>query len=432
MSKKIILIGPVYPYKGGISHYTGLMYRELAKRYDVEMLSYKMQYPKFLFHKEQKDYSNDSFKIENTNYMLHTANPFNIIRTARYIRRQRPDMVLIQWWHPYFAPCYFLLERFMGRQNIVFVCHNVFPHERFPMDKLLTRLILKGGRHYIVHAKEEGRELEQIRQDADYTVTPHPTYNAFRFEGMSKQQARERLHIGQEERILLFFGYVREYKGLKYLLQAMPEIIRGQADTGQSVKGKAETDIGQSIIGREEESTVQARGSKSEEKWAQARVNILEENKKGDNNKIQLWIVGEFGADREEYRALINELGIGPYVNVVDTYTPDREVEKYFAAADLVVLPYVSATQSGIVQIAFGFDKPVIVTEVGGLPDVVENGKTGYVVKPECPGEIARAVRSFFQDGMEQRMTENISKEAYRFSWERMGDIVERFMEPGE
>ena len=130
--------------------------------------------------------------------------------------------------------------------------------------------------------------------------------------------------------------------------------------------------------------------------------------------------------------ALINELGIEPYVKVVDAYTPDREVEKYFAAADLVVLPYTSATQSGIVQIAYGFSKPVIVTEVGGLPDVVDDGKTGYVVKPESPEEIVRAVRSFYQDGMEQFMVENIDKEAYRFSWERMGDIVERIMEMSE
>ena len=141
-SKKIILIGPIYPYKGGISHYTGLMYRELAKQHDVEMISYKMQYPKFLFHKEQRDYSNDSFKIEGAQYLLHTANPFNIVKTACYIRRRKPDLVVIQWWHPYFAPCYFLLTRFMGRQNIVFVCHNVFPHERFPLDKMLTRLAL--------------------------------------------------------------------------------------------------------------------------------------------------------------------------------------------------------------------------------------------------------------------------------------------------
>lgn len=370
MRKKLVLIGPVYPYKGGISHYTGLMYRELAKRYDVEMVSYKMQYPKFLFHKEQKDYDNDSFKIADTKYMIHTANPVNIIRTARYIRQQRPELVVIQWWHPYFAPCYFLLTHFMGRQNIAFVCHNVFPHERFPMDRFLTKLALKRGNHYVVHATQEASELEKIKKNPDYVVTPHPTYNAFRFEGMSKAQARERLNVGQDEHVLLFFGYVREYKGLKYLLQAMPTILQ-----------------------RDE--------------------------------KARLLVVGEFGSDREDYLALIDESGAGGCVNVVDSYMPDREVEKYFAAADLVILPYISATQSGIVQIAYGFTKPVIVTEVGGLPDVVEDGRTGYVVEPKKPEAIAEAALKFFREDQAESMAENIEREAYRFSWERMGEVIE-------
>lgn len=376
MRRKIVMIGPVYPYKGGISHYTGLMYRELTKHYDVEMISYKMQYPRFLFHKEQRDYSNDSFRIEGAAYLLHTANPFNIIRTARRIRRQKPDMVVIQWWHPYFAPCYYLLLRFMGRQNVTYVCHNVFPHERFPMDRFLTRLALTHGSHYIVHAREEAGELEKIRKNPDYVVTPHPTYNAFRFEGMSKAQARERLQITSEERVILFFGYVREYKGLRYLLHAMPTICC-------------------------------------------------------EDGKIRLWIVGEFGADREDYRKLICELGIEDRIRVVDSYTPDREVEQYFAAADLVVLPYTSATQSGIVQIAYGFMKPVIVTNVGGLPDVVEDGRTGYVVQPESPEGIAEAVLRFFREKQARLMEENIREEAYRFSWERMGEVMERFVEKG-
>lgn len=372
--KKIILVGPVYPYKGGISHYTGLMYRELCKKHDVEMLSYKMQYPKILFHKEQRDYSNDSFKIENTNYMLHTANPFNIIKTARYVRKQRPDLVVIQWWHPYFAPCYYLLGKFMGRQNLVFVCHNVFPHERFPMDRFLTILALRQGSHYIVHAAKEGKELQKIKSNPDYVVAPHPTYNAFRFEGMSKEEARKRLEITQKEKVLLFFGYVREYKGLKYLLQAMP------------------------LISAKEES-------------------------------IRLFVAGEFGSDREEYRQMISKLGIQGRVSIVDRYMPDREVEQYFAASDLVVLPYVSATQSGIVQVAYGFTKPVVVTDVGGLPDVVDDGKTGYVVEPERPEAIAEAVLNYYREGKEEIFEENIRKEAYRFSWERMGEVVDGMMD---
>lgn len=372
--KKIILIGPVYPYKGGISHYTGLMYRELVKQYDVEMLSYRMQYPRFLFHKQQKDFRNDSFKIENVKYMLHTANPLSILKTACYIRKQKADMVLIQWWHPYFAPCYWLLGRWMGRQNTVFVCHNIFPHERFPLDRLLTGIVLKQGKHYIVHAKEEGRVLEKTVNQPDYAVTPHPTYNAFRFENMNKGQARERLCIADGVKMLLFFGYVREYKGLKYLLRAMPEIIR------------------------------------------------KEEN-------VQLWVVGEFGADKEDYFKLIEELGIQSRVKAVDSYTPDREVEKYFAASDLVVLPYTSATQSGIVQIAYGFEKPVIVTKTGGLPEAVENNVTGYVIEPENSQELAQAVIEFYDGEKEAVFTGNIKKKAYRFSWERMGEVVDGFMD---
>ena len=368
--QKIVLIGPVYPYKGGISHYTGQMCRELSKTNDVEMISYKMQYPKFLFHKEQRDYENDSFKVDKTKYLINTANPFNIIKTARYIKKLKPDKVIVQWWHPYFAPCYILLRWFMGRQKLIYVCHNVFPHERFPMDKKLTQLTLKGGKHYILHAKEEAKELLKIKKDARYTITPHPTYNMFRFEGMSKQEARKKIGISEDEKLLLFFGFVRPYKGLKHLLNAIPVI-----------------------------------------------------NEKLE--KVKLLVVGDFDNDRQTYSEIIERLGISSNVIIKDGYTPDKEVEKYFAACDLVVLPYESATQSGIVQIAYGFEKPVVVTEVGGLPDVVTDQKTGYVVPPMQPQALADAIVRYYDENKEAFMIKNIKEEAYRFSWERMAEIVE-------
>ena len=382
--KKIILIGPVYPYRGGISHYTGLMYRELSKKYEVEMLSYKMQYPKLLFKKEQRDYENDSFKIDDTNFLIHTANPFNIIRTAKYIKRKKPDMVIIQWWHPYFAPCYYLLAKFMGKQNLTFVCHNVFPHERFPFDKKLTSITLKCGKHFIVHAREEKEELKQIMQDPDCQVTPHPSYNAFCFEHMTKAQARERIGLDLDEKVLLFFGFVRPYKGLKYLVNAMPRIKESLGD-------------------------------------------------------VKLLIVGEFGSaeDKETYVSRIRDLavanpGLEASIIINDGYTPDREVEKYFAACDMVVLPYESATQSGIVQIAYGFGKPVAVTNVGGLPDVVNHNRTGYVVPPQDEAALAEVIVRYFAEDREAEFAENIAAEAYRFSWERMGEVVGSFIEGGE
>ena len=372
--KKIVLIGPVYPYKGGIAHYTSLMYRALAKKFDVELISYKMQYPKFLFKKEQRDYRNDMFKVEGAQFLIHTANPLNIIGVARKIRQCRPDLVIMQWWHPYFAPCYWILETALGKKiKKMFVCHNVFPHERFPMDKLLTKLVLKKADFFLVHAKSDGEDLLTIKPDAQFRHNPHPTYNAFQVHGLNKEQARQMLPYNIDEKLLLFFGFVRDYKGLKYLIQAMP---------------------------------------------------ILKQKIEG----IRLMIVGAFGKDKDDYLELIKRCGVQDCIEVIDGYTPDNEVEKYFAACDLVVLPYESATQSGIVQIAYGFDKPVIVTNVGGLPDVVTDNQTGYVVEPQNPEKIADAVIRYFQHHMETEFVENVRKEAYRFSWDRMTEKVEELL----
>lgn len=372
--KKIVLIGPVYPYKGGIAHYTSLLYRTLVKKYDVSMISFKMQYPKLLFKKEQKDYSNDMFKVENTQFLIHTANPFNIIKIGRKIRKLQPDLVIMQWWHPYFAPCYRLLCGVMGRKiRKMFICHNVFPHERFLADRFLTRLTLKRGDFFIVHSKTDKEDLLTIKPDAKARQNPHPTYNAFKIRSISKEQAREEAGEKQDTKLLLFFGFVREYKGLKHLLRAMPEI-----------KEKLE--------------------------------------------KVKLLVVGSFADDKEDYIRLIHGLHIEDCVRIVDEYTPDDEVEKYFASCDLVVLPYESATQSGIVQIAFGFEKPVIVTEVGGLPDVVTDGKTGYVVEPEKPKALADAVVDFYMNERKRDFEENVRQEAYRFSWERLKNTIEELL----
>ena len=157
--KKILLIGPVYPYKGGIAHYTGLLYRALSKENNVYMMSYKLQYPKFLFKKEQKDYSNDTFKIDNTDFYINTANPFSWIATAAKIRRMKPDLVIIQWWHPYFSPCYWTICKLLGKIKVLFTCHNVFPHERFPMDRFLTKHVLANGDYFIVQSSQDEADL---------------------------------------------------------------------------------------------------------------------------------------------------------------------------------------------------------------------------------------------------------------------------------
>lgn len=370
--EKIVLIGPVYPYKGGISHYTGLMCRALQKVYDVTMVSYQFQYPGFLYKKEQRDYSNDRFRVEDTKYLLHTANPFNWLRAAKRINAMRPEMVIIQWWHPYFAPCYYILCKCLKSKKILFVCHNVFPHERFPMDTILTRAVLRQGNCYIVQSGTDAKDLQTIVKNPVFRQAVHPTYNAFRIENMSKETARSRLGIRTDEKVLLFFGFVREYKGLRYLIQAMPEIAARIEDT-------------------------------------------------------RLLIVGDFSDEesKNQYRDMIAQSGVSEHIDIYDGYIPDREVEKFFAASDLAILPYVSATQSGIVQIAYGFEMPVVATNVGGLPEVVADGRTGYIVKAQSADAIAGAVVDFFQNARAAEFAQGVKEEAWRFSWDRMVEIVE-------
>ena len=379
VSRKWVLIGPVYPYKGGISHYTGLMYRALSKSHDVEMISYKMQYPKLLFKKEQRDYDNDTFRVEGTQFLINTADPFNILKTAGRIVKMKPEKVIIQWWHPYFAPCYRLLAGRLKRAGIkiIYICHNVFPHERFPLDRQLTRMALKYGNSYILHAQGEVKDLKSIRPDADYRVQVHPTYSAFNFDNLDKEEARKRLDIPKDSKIMLFFGFVREYKGLKHLLNA---------------------------------------------------VSILKENHYKDRPVPRLYVVGDFGGNgnKEEYLRLMDSLSVTDDIEIIDGYVPDKEVEKYFSAADLVVLPYESATQSGIVQIAYGFRKPVIVTRVGGLPEVVEDDVTGLIVEPFDDKALAEAIYKYFEEDKQEAYVRGIIEHEYRFSWDRMVETLEQ------
>ncbi len=373
-NKKIVIIGPVYPYNSGIAHYTGLMYRALEKKFNMVMVSYKMQYPKLLFKQEQKDYSDKTFQIEGTKYWLHTANIVNCIQTAKKINKISPDMVIFQWQHPYFAPCFWIVTKRLKHTKILFVCHNVLPHERFPLDKLLTKITLRQGNCYIVQSKQDEEDLKQIIRNPIYEKAVHPTYEAYKFTGMTQQEARRELIIEREEKVILFFGLIRKYKGLQYLLKAMPRVQK-------------------------------------------------------EVEHVRLLVVGEMREEQNQYMNLIKELEIEDVVDLRMEYVPDCEVEKYFMASDVVVLPYVSATQSGIVQVAYGFEKPVIVTNVGGLPEVVSNNRTGYVVKSENVEQLADAVIRFFAEDKGAEFSKNIKEEARRFSWDRMTEVVERLIE---
>lgn len=361
----IVLVGPVYPYKSGIAHYTGLLCGELRRHYRVTMISYSMQYPKLLFRKEQRDYENDTFKAEDTEYLINTASPPSILRAADRINSLSPSLVIIQWWHPYFAPCYSILTGRL-KSRVLFTCHNVFPHERFPFDRLLTKHTLKKGDYFILHSQKDAGDLLSIIGDAKYAVTVHPTYSAFRKEARKDLDSPAGQETEGDAPGLLFFGFVRPYKGLRVLIEALTQLPEA----------------------------------------------------------VRLGIVGDFGGKREEYEALIREKDLTGRIHIHDGYVPDSEVGAYFERCDAVVLPYLEATQSGIAQIAFGFEKPVIATRAGGLPEVVKDGETGVLCEPGDPEALSAAIRRFYELRDTVDFAGNIREDAKRFSWEAMAEAI--------
>lgn len=371
---KIVIIGPVYPYRGGIAQYTGLMSKNLIKKHEIINVSFSLQYPRFLYHNEQKDFSNDTFKVPGARYWLNTVNPISWISTACRINAMKPDLVIVQWWHPFFAPAYWsLLKLLRCDTRVLFCCHNVLPHEGFPCKRLLAKMVLRQGNGFIVQSAQDAEDLCSVVPNPSFKRVVHPTYNVFRLQNLSEEEARKRLHIGADEEILLFFGFIRKYKGLTHLLRAMTAILE-------------------------------------------------------ERPKIHLLVVGEFfEGDKADYMEMIAQSGIpSGALTLVDGYLPDKEVEPYFAACDLVVLPYESATQSGIVQIAYGFEKPVVATAVGGLPEVVLDEKTGFVTPPLDDEALAQAVIRFFVEHKAAEFQENIRREAYKYSWDRMNETVEK------
>jgi len=368
---KICLIGPTYPFRGGISHYTTLLYKQLKLRHEVTFLSFKRQYPKILFPgKTDIDPSKEFLREENVLPILDSMNPFTWLKSGLQICRVQPDLVILPWWVSFWAPQYWTilsLIKLFGHSKILFLCHNVVEHESKWIDKILTRLVLSKGELFIVHSTEDRQTLLNMLPGARVSQGVHPTYDFFASGADTSDAIRKKYKI--QGHVVLFFGFVREYKGLKYLIKALPEV-------------HSEIDV-------------------------------------------TLLIVGEFWTDKDEYLRLIKELGLDESIIVVDEYIPNEDVGLYFRVADLVVQPYISATGSGIIQIAFGFNKPAIATKVGSLSDVVEHGKTGYLVEPGSSHELAKAIIEFFREKQGPVFSENIRKENHKFSWERMVELIE-------
>jgi glycosyltransferase involved in cell wall biosynthesis len=363
---RIAMLGPTSPYRGGISHYTTLLARELAREHDIEVQSFTRMYPDLLFPgKTQLDESAAALDFPSTR-VLDSIDPRTWRRAGKAMAASRPALAVFQWWHPFFAPSYrtaaLWLKRHSPRTTRVFLCHNVRPHEASLVDDGLLRLAYSGADAFLIHTEGDREELARLAPGKPIAVHPHPTYDVFDdlSEGeLSREEARSLLKL--EGEVLLFFGYIRAYKGLRYAIEALPKIL--------------------------------------------------------EERPVTLVIAGEFYEDRAETEALIDRLGVRAHVRLYDQYIPNEEVARYFRAADLCVQPYVSATQSGITQLAWGFARPVLATAVGGLPEVIDDGVTGYLVPPETPAAIADAVLDFFENERGGAMERAVIEARERFSW---------------
>jgi len=373
---KLTVVGPTHPFRGGISHYTSLLVGTLRRRHQVQFLSYSRQYPGWLYPgNSDRDPSVHLFIREEPDRLFDALNLWAWRRIVRSIGEHESELVILPWSVVYWTPFYFVFLRTLKRLTrsaAVFICHNVIEHEGSRFRSSISKRVLSCGDRFIAHSQWDKANLVswlgEARSD-QILVNPHPLYQHLSGRLLPKDQARRQLGL-KSERVLLFFGFVREYKGLRYLLESLPHILK--------------------------------------------------------RSSIHLIIAGEVWGDSKPYLDLIRMLDLQEHVTFVQEYIPNEKVESYFAAADLVTIPYVSATQSGIVQLAFGFKKPVIVGCVGGLPEVVEHGKTGYLVPPRDPEAIANSVLNFYDCGREQQMIQNIERSRSRFSWETMADTVEQ------
>ncbi|MFH1676368.1 MAG: glycosyltransferase family 4 protein [bacterium] len=380
---RIAVIGPTFPIKGGISHYTTLLVRALRKNHEVLFISYAYQYPAILYPGTGQYSENETPIKEDAEFLWHTLKPWTLNRIAKRIKDFGCDLVILNWVTHFFGWHIAQLGKLIHKNTkcrIILLCHNVKQHEDRPLEGPITKMAFNSADAYIVHSEEDLNNLKKIKPNAIIKKNFHPTYEIFADSSdWNRRSARDILGLSDEP-MVLYFGAVRPYKGLKWLIEAAPAILA-------TVSG------------------------------------------------CRIFCVGDFWDGPALYEKRINELGVrfdekNPAyggVSIVAGYVANEEVGKYFMASDLVVLPYESATQSGIVQIAYGFKKPCIVTNVGGLPEVVLDGKTGFVVPPKDNKSIAMKTAEFFNGGNElrEKFESEIIEWRKVFDWEHMVKTIE-------
>jgi glycosyltransferase involved in cell wall biosynthesis len=367
----IVILAPAYPLRGGIaSSSERLAFEFIAQGHEVTIYTFSLQYPGFLF-PGKTQYSEDppprglTIKVK-----VNSINPFNWWKVGKELRALRPDIIIARYWLPFMAPALGTILR-QAKKNkhskVVAIVDNIIPHEKRPGDVTLSKYFVGAVDAFIVMSKSVGNELRQFTSDKAISYVPHPIYDNYG-DPISKAAACTRLQLSPDGKYLLFFGFIRAYKGLDLLIKAM------------------------------------------------ADPRIRQQN-------IHLIIAGEYYSDKETYEALFDKEGVKDLLILKTDFIPNPEVPWYFCAADLVVQPYKSATQSGISQLAYHFEKPMVATRVGGLPEIISDKVSGYMVEIE-PTAIADAIIDFYEHNRAAKMTEAVVREKARFSWGRMVEEI--------
>lgn len=373
--RKIVIIGSAYPLRGGgISTFN----ERLAKAYmdngdDVVIYTFSLQYPSFLF-PGTTQYSKEAPPEKlNIKVAINSINPFNWFKVGNEISKINPDLVIIRFWIPFMGPCLGKIARILRKNSIktVAIVDNIIPHEHSPLDRILAKYFVNSVNYFVSMSKSVLTDLEKFDVKKPKKLTVHPLYDNFG-EPISKKRALQNLNFSDEFNYILFFGFIREYKGLDILLQAF-----------------------------------------ASEKLRQFNIKLL--------------VVGEFYIDAKPYLKMIEDLDIQDLVIMHNEFVPNTEVVNYFCASNLVVQPYKDATQSGITQIAYHFDKPMITTNVGGLAEIIPDGKVGYVVQP-YPEEITKAIYKYFNGQKETEFVENAKIEKKKYSWENMIETIDQLL----
>lgn len=369
----VIIVGPAYPYRGGIAALNERLAYEYQKQgHKVEIYTFTLQYPNFLF-PGKTQYSESPAPEDLKIYRkINSCNPFNWIKIGKEIKKKNPDLVITRFWLPFMAPCLGTIERVVKRNKhtkVVSLVDNIIPHEKRIGDKIFASYFVKSTQGFVAMSRSVLEDLSLFDSKKPRVYSPHPLYDHYGLR-ISNQEAQNNLGLDTSCKYVLFFGFIRGYKGLDLLLDAFG-------------------------------------------------------NKRLRELNVKLIVAGEFYGNEEQYMKQIKDLGIEDRVELHTYFIPDDKVNNYFCAADIVAQPYRTATQSGVTQVAFHFEKSMLVTNVGGLPEIVPHGKIGYVVEPDA-NEIAKALIDFYENEREKEFEQNVKEKKRKYEWVNMIEAFDK------